>query len=275
MKKVPFGIFFHFRKTTEETVLRRETGGDEQDSMNKHNWNRMLSGIVLLLASMLLIACASGDTAAQTDETQTTEMPQETAGLSEGGNGAPVGVSARRLADGTYRVMIHSDLTTDDSGRTWATVSELKCVELDDSEIAKARISDSIQLGDHSFVVRTVELVEEDGVRKILYNNGTEYCVYMPETNTWRFLDASGEPYMCEGERYLMPIAVDATFTDELTPISEGWNVYGMLNDGDPTIGMLDELGDYFRHYPGMEHEYAVVTVLGGEIADVLIEYHP
>ena len=235
----------------------------------------MLSGIVLLLAAMLLIACASGETDAQTDETQTTETPQETAELLTGENGASDGEPARRLTDGTYRVMIHSDLMTDDSGRTWATVSELKCVELDDSEITRVRVSDSIQLGDSSFIVRAVELVEENGVRMILFNNGTEYCVYMPETNTWRFLDANGEPYMCEGERYLMPIAVDATYTDELTPIAEGWNVYGMLNDSDPTIGMLDELGDYFRHYPGMEYEYAVVTVRDGEIADVLIEYHP
>ena len=235
----------------------------------------MLSGIVLLLAALMLIACASGDTDAQTDETQTTETPQETAELPTGDNGASDGKPARRLADGTYRVMIHSDLVIDDSGRTWATVSELKCVEMDDSEITKVRVSDSIQLGDVSFVVRTVELVEENGVRTIQFNNGTEYCVYMPETNTWRFLQANGEPYMCEGEQYVMPFAVDATFTDELTPIAEGWNVYGMLNDGDPTIGMLDEMGDYFRHYPGMEYEYAVVTVRDGEIADVVIEYHP
>ena len=231
----------------------------------------MLSGIVFILAALLLIACGSDETESQIMGAQATESPQELTESPTDEAGQP----EDRLADGTYSATIYSDLKTDDSGRTWAMVDVLIYEEIPDSEITKVRVSDSIQLGTDSFVVRTVELVEEDGVRKILFNNGTECCVYMPETNTWRFMQPNGEPYLCGGGQYVMPIAVDATYTDERTPLAEGWNVYGMPDDGDPTIGMLDELGDYFRHYPGLECEDAIINVRDGEIADVLIEYHP
>ena len=239
--------------------------------MHTYRWNRMLSGIVILLAALMLIACASGDTDAQITGTQATDPPQGVTGSF----GDAVGQPEDRLADGIYSAAICNNLKTDDSGRTWATVDVLIYEEIPDSEIKKVRVSDSIRLGSDSFVVRTVELVEEDGVRKILFNNGTEYCVYIPGTKSWRFMQPNGEPYLRAGGQYVMPIAVDATFTDERTPLAEGWNVYGMPDDGDPTIGMLDELADYFRHYPGMEREDAIITVRDGEIADVLIEYHP
>ena len=239
--------------------------------MDKQSWNRVFSGIVLMLAALMLFACASGDTDTQITGTQATEPPQA---LTESPTD-PFGQSEDRLADGTYSAAIYSNLKTDDSGRTWAMIDVLQYEEIPDSEIKKVRVSDSIQLGDESFVVRTVEMVEEDGVRMILFNNGTEYCVYIPGTNTWRFMQPNGEPYLQKGGQYVMPIAADATFTDELTPFAEGWNVYGMPDDGDPTIGMLDELGDYFRHYPGMESEYAIITVRDGEITDVLIAYYP
>ena len=243
--------------------------------MNKHRWRMILSGIAAALAALMLVACASDGTDAQNAVSQGTQAPQELTESPAGATGAPDAQPEDRLADGTYSAAIYSNLKTDDSGRTWAMVDVLQYEEIPDSEITKVRVSDSIQLGTGSFVVRTVEMVEEDGVRKILFNNGTEYCVYIPGTNTWRFMQPNGEPYLHKGGQYVMPFAVDATFTDELTPLAEGWNVYGMLNDGDPTIGMLDELEDYFRHYPGMEYEYAVVTVRDGEIADVVIEYHP
>ncbi len=232
---------------------------------------RILSCIAAAAAALMLIACTAGGTEAHMTETQATEAPYETA---ESPSGA-VGQSENRLADGTHRVAIYSNLVTDDSGRTWATLGELKYEEIPDSEITKIRVSDSVTLHDYSFVVRTVELREENGEREILFNDGTECCVYVPEANVWRFISSSGEPYTYEDGQCVMPIAFDATYTDELTPFAEGRNVYGMPDDGDPTIGMIDELGDYFRHYPGMEFEYATVTVRDGEIADVLIEYHP
>lgn len=243
--------------------------------MNKHRWNRIFSGIVAVLAALMLFACTTGGGDALNTDMQTTEAPQNTSEPMTGESGVSDENTEDRLADGTYPAAIYSNLKTDDSGRTWAMVSVLQYEEIPDSEIKKVRVSDSVQLHDYSFVVRTVELREENGVREILFNGGTESCVYVPETNTWRFISLNGEPYTYEDRQYVMPFAVDATYTDELTPFAEGRNVYGMPDDGDPTIGMLDELGDYFRHYPGLEYEYMTITVRDGEITDVLIEYRP
>ena len=243
--------------------------------MNKHRWRMILSGIAAALAALMLVACASDGTDAQNAVSQGTQAPQELTESPAGATGAPDAQPEDRLADGTYSAAICSNLKTDDSGRTWAMVDVLQYEEIPDSEITKVRVSDSVQLHDYSFVVRTVELREENGVREILFNGGTECCVYVPETNMWRFIAVNGEPYSYGSAQYVMPIAFDATFTDELTPFAEGRNVYGMPDDGDPTIGMLDELGDYFRHYPGLEYEYATITVRDGEIVDVLIEYQP
>lgn len=73
----------------------------------------------------------------------------------------------------------------------------------------------------------------------------------------------------------MMPLAIDVILTDELTPQTEGKNVYGMPAGDDPTIGALDLLSDFFGHYPGLEREQAILTVLNEEITEVLMVYHP
>ena len=112
--------------------------------------------------------------------------------------------------------------------------------------------------------------------REILFNDGTERCIFIEETNTWRFLWPSGEPYTYEDGTYVTALAADVVLVDELTPLSEGQNVYGAAYDErDKTIGALDCLEDFFGHYYGLESEQAAIVVENGEIVSVVIEFHP
>ena len=226
---------------------------------------RILVQVLAALVGLTQIACASGGRHNDDENTvYMTEAPYLPAD------------AAGRLADGKYRVLIYSDLSTDSTGCVWATVGLLKYDELSDSVISQVREGDTVQLHYYAFQVQTMEKSENNGVPVIYFNDGTETCVYVGETNTWRFIWPSDVPYTYEDERYTMPIAVDATLTDELTPTAEGESVYGVRTDSnDPSIGVLDSLEDFFSHYRGLESEYAVITVRGGEITDVLIEYHP
>lgn len=180
------------------------------------------------------------------------------------------------LSDGTYHVNLEREQTQDEYGRLWASFVLLNYVELPDAEVSALKPGDTVQLPEYSFVIVGMQTDEGMGYREIRFNDGTERCYYIEDTNTWRFTWPNDEPYLVEGERYAMPLAVDVILTDELTPLAEGRNVYGVPNDGnDPTIGALDLLEDFFRHYPGMESEQASITVRNGEIAEVLVDYHP
>lgn len=180
------------------------------------------------------------------------------------------------LSDGEYLVKLERTQTVDRDGTVWASFVLLHYVELPDSGISGLKVGDTVQLPEYSFVIVNMQADDGMGWREIRFNDGTERCFYIEETNTWRFTWPSDEPYLIDGEHGAMPLAIDVILTDELTPLSEGRNVYGVPYDGDdPTIGALDSLEDFFKHYPGLESEKATVTVKNGEITEVLIEYHP
>lgn len=210
-----------------------------------------------------------GTTPGTTSASGTTRMPMPTA--------TPLStpVPGKRLQDGEYYLTVYNDFTTEDTGRVWVVIGEQKYQELPDSIISTTEIGDVLTLRSYSFEVRDMDRIEKDGVMTVLFNDGTERCIYIEETNTWRFYDPDGRAYTYEAERYLMPIAVDARLIDEMTPHAEGQNVYGDTSVNDPSNGILDELQDYFHHYHGLNAEYANVTVYGGEVTSVVIPYRP
>lgn len=179
------------------------------------------------------------------------------------------------LPDGTYPVKLECTQTLDRNGTLWAGFVLLHYVELPNDQVSSLKAGDTVQLPEYSFVIENVRQDDSMGYREIWFNDGTEHCIYMEDTDCWRFTWPDDEPYYTDGEHSIMPLAVDAILTDELTPLSEGRNVYGVPAGDDPTIGALDLLEDFFRHYPGLEYERAAITVQNGEITEVLIEYHP
>lgn len=263
----------------------------------------------MTLAALTPIACGSGSgNVKSSDIVYVTKAPHQTAGSNQDGNSATTGVPVtagaqtasgetpapetartplptatpvaspvpgKRLPDGEYRVMLYSDLTVDQSGCVWATIGEQKYQELPDSIISTTEVGDVLTLRSYSFEVVDMDRTEKNDVPMIRFNDGTECCLYIEETDTWRFVWPDGSPYTYEAERYLMPLAVDASLTDEMTPHAEGRNVYGeAAGSNDPTIGILDDLQDFFRHYRGLDGEYALITVYGGEITSVIFAYH-
>lgn len=175
-------------------------------------------------------------------------------------------------ADGTYSVRIYRDQTVDSNGTVWFKIGMMRFVELPDATVAALKEGDTVQLPSYSFVIVSMSR----GANEITFNEGTERCFHVEETNAWRFVWPSDVPYTYEAEQYTLPIAVDAVLTDENTPQNEGQNVYGVPYDGkDKTIGALDLLEDYFKHYYGLESELATVVIRNGEIAEVTIEYRP
>ena len=180
------------------------------------------------------------------------------------------------LSDGVYLVRLEREQELDRKGTLWAGFILLQYVELPDTEISALKPGDTVQLPEYSFVIDNMRTDDSMGVREILFNDGTERCFCVEATNTWRFTWPNDEPYLTEGAHSVMPLAIDVILTDELTPLAEGKNVYGVRYDeNDATIGALDLLEDFFKHYPGQESEQATITVKNGEIAEVLIEYHP
>ncbi len=177
------------------------------------------------------------------------------------------------LADGTYAVWVHRELPVDRDGITYPTVGLVRYVELPDAAVSALRPGDTVQLHDYSFVVEELRTEEQNGVRMIVFNEGTERCFYIPETQSWRFAWPNDVFYIYEDEPITLKLAVDAVLTDAITPQREGRNIYGVEYDGrDGTIGALDSLQDFFNHYRGLEREYATVTVKNGEIASVVFE---
>ena len=269
---------------------------------------RALAWTLAALTALALIACGSGNGQMQSSENivYMTKAPHVTAGPNQGGSpssetaaasapgtaavGTPASekpatplptatpvpspVPGKRLDDGEYKVFIYSDMTTDQSGCVWVMVGELKYQELSDGIISTTEVGDVLTLRSYSFEVMDIDRIEKNGVPMIRFNDGTECCVYIRETDSWRFIWPNGEPYTYEDERYMMPLAVDVSLTDELTPHAEGRNVYGDLAGNDPAIGILDDLQDFFRHYRGLKSEYADIIVYGGEITSVVIPYH-
>jgi hypothetical protein len=208
----------------------------------------------------------------QTPEPSATPSPEAT----HAADGHDAVITVDPLPDGTYNVNLYRDLAIDREGRTYATVGELRFVELDDSVVSALKTGDTVKLPLYSFVIETMEAYDGAGTREILFNDGTERCVYVESTNTWRFLWPSDVAYTYEDGTHVMALAWDAVLTDEYTPLSEGQNVYGVpYDERDRTIGALDCLEDYFNHYYGLEYEQAIIEVKNGEIASVLIAYHP
>jgi hypothetical protein len=268
-----------------------------------------LAWVLAALTALMPIACGSGSgNVKSSDIVYVTKAPRQTQDLNQGGDAAPedtadttlnetepadtptpkvtmtpmptptppsTPVPGKRIADGEYYVLIYNDFTVDQSGCVWVVIGERSYQELPDGIISTVEIGDVITLRAYSFEVVDYEKTQENGVPMILFNDGTERCMYISETNTWRFIWPSGQPYTYEAERYLMPIAIDASLTDELTPRSEGQNVYGApYSSSDPTVTVLDELQDFFRHHRGARSEYAEITVFGGEITNVVIRYY-
>ena len=245
---------------------------------------RMIALILALLLASSFAACMNEEKpeTEQTVETETpmpTEIPEEPEEEEVVIVPDPAEDAAEAIAglpDGNYLVMLDRLQTENEYGQLWTSFALLHYVELPDAEVSALKPGDTVQLPEYSFVVVNMQTDESVGYREIRFNDGTERCFYVAETNTWRFTWPSDDPYLIEGERYEMPLAIDVILTDERTPLSEGRNVYGVPNTGnDPTIGVLDLLEDYFRHYPGLEAEQAAITVKNGEIAEVLIEYRP
>ena len=268
-----------------------------------------LAWVLAALTALMPIACGSGSgNVKSSDIVYVTKAPRQTQDLNQGGDAAPedtadttlnetepadtptpkvtmtpmptptppsTPIPGKRIADGEYYVLIYNDFTVDQSGCVWVVIGERSYQELPDGIISTVEIGDVITLRAYSFEVVDYEKTQENGVPMILFNDGTERCMYISETNTWRFIWPSGQPYTYEAERYLMPIAIDASLTDELTPRSEGQNVYGApYSSSDPTVTVLDELQDFFRHHRGARSEYAEITVFGGEITNVVIRYY-
>ena len=234
-----------------------------------------LAWVLAALTALMPIACGSGSgNVKSSDIVYVTKAPRQTQDLNQGGDAAPedtadttlnetepadtptpkvtmtpmptptppsTPVPGKRIADGEYYVLIYNDFTVDQSGCVWVVIGERSYQELPDSIISTVEIGDVITLRAYSFEVVDYEKTQENGVPMILFNDGTERCMYISETNTWRFIWPSGQPYTYEAERYLMPIAIDASLTDELTPRSEGQNVYGApYSSSDPTVTVLD-----------------------------------
>ena len=277
--------------------------------MKKYGILKITAWILVVLAALMLTACGDSHEYEQGEivyitraprtnwETEATVTPGRTGTPDTQASETPAALTAtpdrtatpvptptpsltpipgKRLADGEYEALIYSNMMTDDSGCVWVTVGELKYQELPNNIISIVEVGDVITLHSYSFEVLGFERTEKKGVPMILFNDGTECCKYIEETDSWRFIWPDGEPYTYEAGQYLMPIAIDASLTDELTPYAEGQNVYGApYSKNDPTVGILDDLADYFRHYRGLDSEYACITVAGGEITSVLIEYHP
>lgn len=261
--------------------------------MNNRMKQRMTALILALLMLTLLAACTKENpeqtpapAAAATEQEQ--EPEEEEIVLSgEPSSAAPTGDPATEqkpepekegvvLSDGAYAVRLYREQTVDANGTVWVSFALMHFVELPDYEVAVLKAGDTVALPEYSFVIESMQQDDDMGVRWILFNDGTERCFYIEDTNIWRFTWPNDEPYLWEGEHNTMPLAADIVLTDELTPLSEGRNVYGVSYDeNDASIGALDLLEDFFNHYPGMDAEYATVTVRNGEIAEILIEYHP
>lgn len=209
------------------------------------------------------------------DQTEPTPEPKPASKPESEPESEPAPKPEDPLLDGTYLVKLERTQTLDRNGTLWASFVLLHYVELPNDQVISLKVGDTVQLPENSFVIENVRQDDGMGYREIWFNDESEHCFYMEETDSWRFTWPDDEPYYTDGERKAMPLAVDAILTDELTPLSEGRNVYGVPAGDDPTIGALDLLEDFFRHYPGLEYERAAITVKNGEITEVLIEYHP
>ena len=105
-----------------------------------------------------------------TPEPSATPSPEAT----HAADGRDAVITVDPLPDGTYNVNLYRDLAIDREGRTYATVGELRFVELDDSVVSALRTGDTVKLPLYSFVIETMEAYDGAGTREILFNDGTE-----------------------------------------------------------------------------------------------------
>jgi hypothetical protein len=241
----------------------------------------------ILLATLLLFAffaCGSSDEEeTPVPETQQTEPDTDEVvipGMDPETNPEPAPQPGRIAlnvpADGTYTVSLFRDVIVDSDGREYARAAQILTVELDAATVGELQVGDTVTLPNgYEFVIEMMQQTETDGAKAILFNEGLERCIYVPETDTWRFTWPSEVPYTYEGEVYVVPVAADATLTDEYTPVSMGENVYRVpYDETDATIGLLDEIADFFRYHHYLENETVTMTVKNGEIVSIVFDYH-
>lgn len=249
--------------------------------MKKTTFDRLLTILLATLLLTALFACGSSDeertpapegqqTDPQTDEIVPGTDPQASPAPQPGR------IALNVPADGTYTVSLYRDVIVDADGREYAKAAQILYAELDGATVEALKVGDTVSLpNDYEFVIEMMQQTEANGVKAILFNEGLERCVYVPETDTWRFTWPSEVPYTYEGEVYVVPVAIDAALTDAYTPVSMGENVYGVpYDETDATIGLLDEIGDFFRYHHYLESETVTMTVQNGEIVSIVFEYH-
>ena len=254
--------------------------------MKKTTLRRLTAILLTLLLMTALFACASGSEQEPASEGQQTEPGTDevdVAGSSdapedpEQPSGQDSRIALNVPADGTYLVSLSRDVLVDSDGREYVKATQILFAELDDATIEALKVGDTVTLpDDYAFVIELMQRSETDEGKEILFNEGLERCFYVPETNTWRFTWPSEVAYTYEGEQYVIPLAIDATITDEYTPVSMGENVYRVpYDETDGTIGLLDSIGDFFSYHYYLESENATITVQNGEVASIVINYHP
>ena len=251
--------------------------------MHKTTLFRLTAILMSLLLLAALFACASSSEDGQTPapegqqaEPETDVVDTATAEPQQEEN-QPDPIAVNVPEDGTYSVMLQRDVLVDADGREYVQATQILYAELDPETIDALEVGDTVTLpNDYQFVIEMMQRTETDGVKEILFNEGLERCVYVPETDTWRFMQPSEMPYTYEGDAYVVPMAVDVILTDAYTPISMGESVYGApYDETDHTIGMLDAVQDFFGYHDYLESEQVLLTVAGGEAVSIEFVYHP
>lgn len=256
--------------------------------MKKTSLYRLLTVLLALMLTAALFACGSSEEAetpapdAQQNEPQSDEVDVSGQGSQNAQEDPqqPSGEDGRIAlnvpADGEYSVSLQRDVLIDSNGRTYVKAKQILYAELDSQTIDALQTGDTVTLPNgYEFVVEMMRKTEENVGKAILFNEGLERCVYIPETDTWRFTWPSEVPYTYEGELYVVPEAIDVTLIDDYTPLAMGESVYGVpYDESDDTIGILDEIGDYFSYHSYLENERATMTVQNGEIVSIVIDFH-
>ncbi len=251
--------------------------------MKKTTLSRLMTILLAALLATALLACGSSGEETKTPAPEAQQIEPDTDEVVIPGTDPepepapqPGRIALNVPADGTYTVSLYRDVIVDSDGREYARASQILYAELDSATVEALQVGDTVTLpNDYQFVVEMMQQTESDAEKTILFNEGLERCIYIPETDTWRFTWPSEVPYTYEGEQYVVPVAVDATLTDEYTPVSMGENVYRVpYDETDATIGLLDEIADFFRYHYYLESETVTMTVKNGEIVSIVFDYH-
>ncbi|MBR0508430.1 MAG: hypothetical protein IJJ86_07445 [Clostridia bacterium] len=254
--------------------------------MKKTPFYRLVTILLAILLVMTLFACGSSDeepTPAPEGQQNEPETDEVVPGSNPEADPEPVPQTEQPVPidrnvpqDGVYSVVLYRDELVDSDGRAYVKTAEILYAQLDNKTVEALQVGDTVTLPNgYEFVIEMMQQTETDGEKTILFNEGLERCIYVPETDTWCFLWPSEQPYTYEGEQYIVPLAINAEITDDYTPVSMGENVYGMpYDETDEAIGMLDEIGDFFNYHYYLDKEFATITVANGEVVSVVFDYH-